>query len=184
MSSCVLFIREITPRMLSRSKTPSVSHKNCSIKMYFRFVCFICCSDRRCNWKIKQKFYAAFGEAFTGFSAFDTVQDQIQPVWHEHTRTQPLNRDPVLAMEWIFVLATPNGLIFGAKTWERDKGLQDNNQTPAQANGTKRKYYRCLHWGKPTHTVILSSEVIGRIRKGSFTSLGVERLSTIARNKR
>ena len=95
--------------------------------MYFRFVCLIYKevkllnvpgSDRRCNWKIKQKFYAAFGEAFTGFSAFDTVQDQIQPVWQEHTRPQPLNRDPVLAMEWIFILATPNGLIFGAKTCE------------------------------------------------------------------
>ena len=36
---------------------------------------------------IKQEFYAAFGEAFTGFFELDTVQDEIQPVWHEHTRT-------------------------------------------------------------------------------------------------
>ena len=32
------------------------------------------------NTAIKQEFYAAFGEAFTGFFALDTVQDEIQPV--------------------------------------------------------------------------------------------------------
>ena len=29
---------------------------------------------------IKQEFYSAFGEAFTGVFALDTVQEEIQPV--------------------------------------------------------------------------------------------------------
>ena len=63
---------------------------------------------------------------------------------------------------------------------QKAKRPLNKKQTTAQANETKRKYHRCLHRGKLAHTVILSSEFIGRIRKGSFTSLGVkDRLKTL-----
>ena len=131
------------------------------------------CSDRRFNWKIKQECYAAFTRVLSYILCSVLFRWDLAGVWHKHTRTKSLNRVPILAMGSVmFLLATPTRLILVAKTCEtqetrkqKAKRPLNNNQIKVQANETKRKYYRCLHRGKPTHTVILSSEFIRRIRK-------------------